>query len=141
MKKKFSEIQSEEMRSLTIMKSADRKEMVMHHVQAIGHNECKTIRAFGLSVDENFAFVPARQLKPPLMEYRDRKMIRPKDGEWPMSYGADEMQVLSSPTNFTWTILNTDSKVIEVKLKQFAKGVMMLDTVVILRILVFVVLI
>lgn len=107
------------------MDPADRKEMIMHHLQAIGHNKCETIRAFGLKIDENFVRVPARQLEPPTVEYRDRKMIKPKDGEWSMNFGCDEMEVISSPTSFTWTILNTDSNLqkIPVKLKQFAKGV------------------
>lgn len=106
------------------MELAHRKELIMHHLQSIGHNKCETIRAFGLSVAENFASVPARQLQPPAMEYRDQKMIKPKNGKWPMNYRADEMEVNStSPTNFTWAILCTDQNVMPVKLKQFAKGV------------------
>lgn len=106
------------------MKSEHRKDMIMHHLRAIKHNECETIRAFGLSVDESFASVPARQLDTPSMEYRDRKMIKPMDGEWAMGHGADQMEVIStSPTNFTWTILCTDLSIIEVKLKRFAKWV------------------
>lgn len=106
------------------MKLAHRKDMIMHHLQAIGHNKCETIRAFGLSVEENLAIVPARQLQPPLMEYRDRKMIKPKNGEWPMNYRTDEMEVVAtSPTNITWSILNTDRDLMDVKLKRFASGV------------------
>lgn len=105
------------------MKLHHRKDMIMHHLQAIGHNKCDTIRAFGLSVEENFASVPARQLQTPLMEYRDRKMIQPKNGEWAMSHRADELEVLTSPTEFTWSILCTNPDLMEVKLKQFAKGV------------------
>lgn len=122
--KKFSERQFEEIKRHTVMDPAKRKELIMHHLQAIGHNNCVTIRAFGLCVDENFAFVPARQLDAPLMEYRDRKMMKPKNGEWQMNYGPDQMEVLStSPTSFSWSILNTDPNVLEIKLNQFAKGV------------------
>lgn len=124
MRKTFSEIQSVEIKRRTVMDPADRKEMIMHHLESIGHNQCETIRAFGLSVDENFMRVPARQIQPPLMEYRDRKMTKPKNGKWSMNFGCDEMEVLStSPTTFSWTILNTDRNLLDIKLKQFAKMV------------------
>lgn len=114
------------MKGHTVMDPAARKEMIMHHVQAINHNQCETIRAFGLSVDENLVGISARQLTPPSVEYRDRKMIKPKNGEWGMNHGYDQLEVnQSSPTSFTWTILNMDAKLQEIppRLKQFAKRV------------------
>lgn len=113
------------MKEYTVLDPDNRKDMIMLHLQSIGHNQCEAIRAFGIHVDENFIRVPARQLQPPLVEYRDRKMIKPKDGEWPMNYGPDQMEVISSPTSFKWSILNTDQNLqkIPVKIKQFAKTV------------------
>lgn len=124
MEKTFSAKQAEEIRGHTVMDPTARKEMIMHHLQAINHNECGTIRAFGLRVDTNFMLAPARQIQPPSMEYADRKTIKPKNGEWAMNYRCDEMEVIStSPTTFSWTILNTDQNLLAIRLKQFAKMV------------------
>lgn len=121
--KTFSEKQSAEMNRYTILNPADRKEIIMLHLQAIDHNKCETIRAFGLQIDGNFVRVPARQLEPPIVEYHDCKMIKPKNGGWSMNYGCDNMEVLSKTGPFSWAILNTDPGIIEIKLKQFANGV------------------
>lgn len=100
------------------------KEMIFSHLQEIKHNQCETIRAFGLRIAETFTRVPARLIQPPLVEYRDCKTVKPKNGEWKMNYGCDELEVLTSATtNLTWTILNMDRSVHDIKLKQFAKGV------------------
>lgn len=122
--KTFSEKQYVEIKSFTNINPANRKEMLMHHLKLIRHNQCDTIRAFGLRVEENFMRVPARQIQPPLMEYRDRKMTKPENGAWTMNYGCDQMEVLkTSPTTFSWSILNTDKNLLGIKLKQFAKAV------------------
>lgn len=117
--------QAEERDRYTIMDAEDRKQMIYQHLEMINHNACDSIAAFGLSVAKTFMRVPARQLQPPLLEYRDCKTIQVKCGEeWPMNFRCDEMEVLTSAsTSFKWAILNTDPHVLLIKLKQFAKGV------------------
>lgn len=97
----------------------------MHHLKEIDHNQCKTIEAFGLQIDDSLMRVPARQLDPPIVECRDRKTTKPKNGAWEMNFGCDKLEVLSTSTNelFKWNILNTVPDLPEIKLKQFAKGV------------------
>lgn len=125
MQKTLGKLQIDEMNAYMNMKPADRKENIMHHLKEIGHNQCATIEAFGLKLDNNLMHTPARQLDAPLVEYRDRKTIKPKNGGWSMKFGVDELQVVSTSTNdrFKWTILNTVPDIANIKLKQFAKGV------------------
>lgn len=112
------------MHSIQNMDPETRKGTIMQHLETIAHNHCDTIQAFGLKIDENFKRIPARQLHPPIVVYRDSKSIKPKNGKWPMQFGCDEMQVVSTPTDgpFKWAILNT-TDILDVKLQVFAKGV------------------
>lgn len=64
------------------------------------------MREFGVTIDDKFAEVDARVLKPPTLYYRNDQPVHVKKGVWnvqPFRYSKGHIQ-----TPETWTILSFD---------------------------------
>lgn len=80
-----------------------RKEKVMSILRQINYNQSETVRNFGLSVDNKFAEVPARILRPPELRYANGN-VTPRDGVW----RAESKQFLLPQKAANWGFLKID---------------------------------
>lgn len=79
----------------------------MELVNTISHNSSKTIQGFGINVDNKFIDVTARQLDPPQIQYKNSKLVKPKNGVWNM-LDSEFLITDSPPGGFKWGILNIE---------------------------------
>ncbi|XP_031627620.1 protein argonaute-2 [Contarinia nasturtii] len=93
-----------------------RKQKIMQLLQQIQHNQCPTIKGFGINIDTNFTKVPARQLAAPALQYKN-SVINPMKGVW---RAENETFLISEGKVIEWSILNTNFRTRQNELQEFA---------------------
>lgn len=131
MKKKCTEKQTQNMIRHAATSTNERELRIRSLLEAINHNASPSFQASGIQMDTKFTEVPARQLDAPLIEYKDRKIVKPQNGAWRMD--GDRVRnehvkflKIDSP-DIKWSILNTDSRTQFPSLKSFADMVCTLN--------------
>lgn len=91
----------------------------MELLQKIKHNDCSTIKEFGINIGLDFAKVPARQLEAPGIQYKNRS-IKPVRGVW---RAENEQFLMTDEKVIEWTILNTNYRTRYNELTEFGNMV------------------
>lgn len=75
------------------------------------------IRAFGITVDDEFTKVPARQIEAPELEYSNSRKVRPFKGTWRVANFLEPSKLLD------WTLINLDYRTRPDTLSKFGQDV------------------
>ncbi|XP_055301016.1 protein argonaute-2-like [Sitodiplosis mosellana] len=106
--KKCSDNQTRNIIRVAATTTDARKERIMELLNKINHNRSAAITGFGMNVGNKFVDVAARQLDPPKIQYKNSKVIEPKNGVWNM-FKEEFLLTDQKPANgLTWGILNAD---------------------------------
>lgn len=81
--KKCTENQTRALIKIAATSTEIRKQKILDQLRRINHNASPVIRGFGIEVNPAFEKVPARQLEPPTIEYKNGT-IPVKNGVWMM---------------------------------------------------------
>lgn len=85
-----------------------RKQKILNILNQIKYNEAESVRGFGLTVDSQFAEIPARILDAPTLQYKN-KTVRPSRGEW----RADGFEFIVPEKAVNWGVLILDNRIAE----------------------------
>lgn len=104
--KKCTEQQTAAMIKYTAVSTDERKGNIQDQVRSIQYNRSQNLAGFGIRVeDSKFMQVPARQLRPPSIEYSNGT-VTPAKGAWRMDFG--NKTFLKPVQCWKWCVLNTD---------------------------------
>lgn len=108
----------------TAVSTDQRKANIEKQVNSIQYNNrSATLAAFGITVDDkNFMKVPARQLHPPEIVYKNGK-VTPDRGQWRMEFRRQPLQFLQPADCLKWSVLITDKYSDESKVLSFVTEV------------------
>lgn len=118
--KKCTEQQTAAMIKFTAVSTDQRKANIQEQVNSIQYNRSDNLAAFGIKVDDQrFVQVPARQLPPPRIEYRNGTMVTPSKGQWRMEFGRTSANFLQPANCLKWCVLNTEKYLSDSDLNTF----------------------
>lgn len=103
-----SDNQTQKIIKVSATTTKDRKSRIMYLLKKINHNGSNEINGFGINIEKRFIDVTARQLDPPIIQYKNA-ITTPKDGVWNMKNAKFLLTGHQPATEFKWGILKADS--------------------------------
>lgn len=95
-----------------------RKQKILNILNQIKYNEAESVRGFGLTVDSQFAEIPARILDAPTLQYKN-KIVRPARGEW----RAEGFEFIVPEKAVNWGVLILDNRIPESAVREVCQMV------------------
>lgn len=123
MTNRTSDNQTQKIIKVSATTTDDRKARIMDLLNKINHNSSNAINGFGISVGNQFIDVTARLLDPPTIQYKNAKIIQPRDGVWNMMNAKFLLTGHQSTTEFKWGILNADSNTDDLAIRKLCEMV------------------
>lgn len=128
MTNRTSDNQTQKIIKVSATTTENRKARIMDLLMQINHNSSNEINGFGINVGNRFIDVTARKLNPPMIQYKNDKVIKPIDGVWNMM-NAKFLLTNQSTTEFKWGILNADSYTNDFAIRELSKMVSLVNCI------------
>lgn len=96
-----------------------RKKKIQEILDKIKYNDAAAVKGFGLSVDGQFAKIPARILNPPMLEYGKNQTVLPSRGAW----RAENLDFIVPKNIINWGVLIFDKYTQRSQVEAFCRTV------------------